>query len=456
MARGLFPWGFLRKPLYIQARFSYQHMKYLFFSWLAVFVGSWIVYVEYSSYTELCRGHDCKNSICDKYRKGVIDGSACSSLCEKETLYLGKCFTAKPNSQVYSGSWGDLEGVIKCQMEEVRRYDLGGEMEPKKEASAAFSKPTKGTSVEKFREMIHNHLKVRTAPLNTKQSVFRALFRLETFIVSLQAKVGDRANLADLATQVLSIADANKDGHISLPEARSTWALLQLNEFLLALVLQDREHTPKLLGFCGDLYVMEKVPYSPLYGISLPWIMEVWIPAGLRRSMDQWFTPSWPHKAKIAIGLLELVEDIFHGTFGSFIMCDVSAASFGYNDRHDLKVMDARYIVPEAIFQEGIRQQRCDVDEDCLYGSDCLTSCDLTKHRCTPEVARPNLAKACEALKDYILRGAPSDVREELEKQLYACIALKGSAEQMEIEHSLILNNLKTLLWKKISHTKDS
>lgn len=46
-----------------QARFSYLHMKYLFFSWLAVFVGSWIVYVEYSSYTELCRGHECKTSI---------------------------------------------------------------------------------------------------------------------------------------------------------------------------------------------------------------------------------------------------------------------------------------------------------------------------------------------------------------------------------------------------------
>lgn len=268
--------------------------------------------------------------------------------------------------------------------------------------------------------------------------------------------MGDQANIADLATQVLSITDANRDGHISLPEARSTWALLQLNEFLLALVLQDREHTPKLLGFCGDLYVMEKVPHTPLYGISLPWIVEAWIPAGLRRSVDQWFTPSWPHRAKISIGLLELVEDVFHGAFGSFLMCDVSAASFGYNGRHDLKVMDARYIVPEAVFQEEVRQRRCDADKDCLYGVDCVTSCDLTKHRCTPEVTRPNLAKACEALKDYVLRGAPADVREELEKQLYSCVALKGSTEQMEIEHSLILNNLKTLLWKKISHTKDS
>nr|XP_029542897.1 divergent protein kinase domain 1A-like [Oncorhynchus nerka] len=428
MARSLFSWVWLRKPIYIQARFSYLHMKYMFFSWLAVFVGSWVVYVEYSSYSELCRGQACKNAICDKYRKGLIDGSACTSLCEKDTLYLGKCLSSKPNNQVYSGGWGDLEGVVKCQMEEVPRYDPGAEMEHRKEASR-FNKPTKGTSVEKFKAIVLSHLKT---------------------------KVGEQANLQDLVSLVLFVADYNKDGLISLPEARSMWALLQLNEFLLAVVLQDREHAPRLLGFCGDLYVMEKVPYAPLYGISLPWVVELWIPAGLRSSMDQWFTPSWPRKAKISIGLLELVEDVFHGTFGSFLMCDVSAADFGYNDHHDLKVMDARHIVPEATFQEAMRERRCNVDEDCLYGTDCRTSCDLTKHRCTPEVTRPNLAKACSSLKEYLLRGAPSDIQDDLEKQLYACIALKGSAEQMEMEHSLILNNLKTLLWKKISHTKDS
>ncbi|XP_034036619.1 divergent protein kinase domain 1A-like isoform X2 [Thalassophryne amazonica] len=424
MARGPFPWGRFRKAPHVQTRFSHLHMKYLFFSWLTVFVGSWIVYVEYSLYTELCRGHDCKNSICDKYRKGVIAGSACRSLCEKDTLQLRKCLSVQPHSQVYSGSWGDLEGVLKCHMDEALHYDLGDE-----KLTAAFNKLTKGTSVEKFNEMILNYLKT---------------------------KVGNQPSLSDLASQVLFIADANKDSYISLPEARTMWALLHRNDFMLTLFLQDREHMPKLLGFCGDLYMIEKVPYSPLYGISLPWLIELWIPASVRHSMDQWFTPSWPHKAKISIGLLELVEDIFHGTFGSFLMCDVSAFSFGYTDRHDVKVKDARHIVPEISFQETMRQQHCNVDEDCLYGTDCLTSCDLTKHRCTSEVVRPNLAKACDALKDYILRGAPSDVSEELEKQLYACIALKGSTEQMEIEHSLILNNLKTLLWKKISHIKDS
>lgn len=37
---------------------------------------------------------------CDKYKTGVIDGSACSSLCAKETLYFGKCLSTKPNKQV--------------------------------------------------------------------------------------------------------------------------------------------------------------------------------------------------------------------------------------------------------------------------------------------------------------------------------------------------------------------
>nr|XP_020662793.1 ecotropic viral integration site 5 protein homolog isoform X4 [Pogona vitticeps] len=40
-----------------------MRMKYLFFSWLGVFIGSWVIYVQYSSYTELCRGHDCKKTI---------------------------------------------------------------------------------------------------------------------------------------------------------------------------------------------------------------------------------------------------------------------------------------------------------------------------------------------------------------------------------------------------------
>uniref|UniRef100_A0A2K5X703 Divergent protein kinase domain 1A n=3 Tax=Macaca TaxID=9539 RepID=A0A2K5X703_MACFA len=369
MARSLCPGAWLRKPYYLQARFSYVRMKYLFFSWLAVFVGSWIIYVQYSTYTELCRGKDCKKIICDKYKTGVIDGPACNSLCVTETLYFGKCLSTKPNNQ---------------------------------------------------------------------------------------AKLGDQGNLSELVNLILTVADGDKDGQVSLGEAKSAWALLQLNEFLLMVILQDKEHTPKLMGFCGDLYVMESVEYTSLYGISLPWVIELFIPSGFRRSMDQLFTPSWPRKAKIAIGLLEFVEDVFHGPYGNFLMCDTSARNLGYNDKYDLKMVDMRKIVPETNLKELIKDRHCESDLDCVYGTDCRTSCDQSTMKCTSEVIQPNLAKACQLLKDYLLRGAPSEIREELEKQLYSCIALKVTANQMEMEHSLILNNLKTLLWKKISYTNDS
>ncbi|KAF6730727.1 Protein FAM69A [Oryzias melastigma] len=428
MAKALLPRAWVKKSFYFQARISFMRVKYLFLTWLTVLVSSWVIYVQYSAYTELCRGHECKNAICEKYRRGVIDGSACSSLCDKETLYFGRCLSSLPNNQVYTGSWGDHSGIIHCQLGEVARYDLSEEPEPRREAPA-FDKPSKGTSVEKFREMVFSLLK---------------------------AKLGEQVNLSGLVSHILSVTDGNRDGRVSLPEARSTWAILQMDEVLLGLLLQERGHTPRLLGFCGDLYMTERVPYGPLYGFALPWPLVSWVPNSLQRTIDQWFTPSWPRKAKISMGLLELVEDVFHGTYGNFLICDLAAMHFGYTDRHELRLTKTQVVVPEFEFRRVMRALRCEKDADCVYGADCQTSCDLSENRCREKPLQPNLAKACRTLKDYLLRGAPSGMREELERQLFACMALRGNSRQLDMEHSLILNNLKALLWRQISHTKDS
>lgn len=45
-----------------------------------------------------------------------------------------------------------------------------------------------------------------------------------------QSKLGEHADLRSLVSQILSVADGNRDGRVSLPEARSTWALLQMDE----------------------------------------------------------------------------------------------------------------------------------------------------------------------------------------------------------------------------------
>lgn len=243
---------------------------------------------------------------------------------------------------------------------------------------------------------------------------------------------------------------------MSLPEARSAWALLQLDEVLLSVVLQGRSHTPKLLGFCGDLYVIERVTHAPLYGLNLSPGLEPWITAVLGRGLDHFFAPSWPRKAKISIGLLELVEDVFHGMFGSFLLCDMNRGSFGYTDRYELRLLDRRHIVPGEAFRRVMRERVCQEDSDCVYSGDCGAACSQAEQRCSPELSRTNLARACSALEDFLLQGAPASLRDELKRQLNTCMHLNGSGEQMQMEHSLILNNLKMLLWKQISHTTDS
>ena len=69
-------------------------------------------------------------------------------------------FVLAAGGEVYTGGWGELDGVIRCQLGEVVPYELGEELEPRREAPV-FDTPTRGTSVEKFREMVFNHLKVR-------------------------------------------------------------------------------------------------------------------------------------------------------------------------------------------------------------------------------------------------------------------------------------------------------
>lgn len=46
--------------------------------WLGVFAGSWLVYVHYSSYSELCRGHLCQVVIVSVGFLGDLSGGSAS------------------------------------------------------------------------------------------------------------------------------------------------------------------------------------------------------------------------------------------------------------------------------------------------------------------------------------------------------------------------------------------
>ncbi|XP_036983688.1 divergent protein kinase domain 1B isoform X2 [Artibeus jamaicensis] len=412
----------------LQGRLPGLRVKYVFLVWLGIFAGSWLVYVNYSSYAELCRGHICQAVICDQYRKGIISGPLCRDLCSLRALEWRTCLSASPGRQVYSGLWQGKEVTIKCGIEDGLDPKAGPEAVTRREL-VLFDKPTRGTSIKEFREMTLNFLK---------------------------ANLGDLPSLPALAGQVLLMADFNKDGRVSLAEAKSVWALLQQNEFLLLLSLGGQGHAARLLGYCGDLYVTEGVPHGARRSAALPPLLRPLLPAALHRTLQQWLGPAWPWRAKIAIGLLEFVEELFHGTHGNFYMCDTTLANVGYTAQHDFRMADLQQVAPEAAVRRFLRGRRCDRSADCTYGRDCRAPCDKLMRQCKGDLLQPNLAKVCELLRDYLLPGAPPDLREELGKQLRACTTLSGLASQVEAHHSLVLSHLKTLLWKKISDSKYS
>lgn len=47
-------------PLSSKSRLPAIKVKYLLLAWLGILITSWVLYMQYASYSELCRGHVCQ------------------------------------------------------------------------------------------------------------------------------------------------------------------------------------------------------------------------------------------------------------------------------------------------------------------------------------------------------------------------------------------------------------
>ncbi|XP_021562541.1 protein FAM69B [Carlito syrichta] len=405
-----------------EGRLPGLRVKYVFLVWLGIFAGSWMVYVHYSSYSELCRGHVCQVVIVSV----ATDSPSCLAARALQRL-MTRVMTPPVHSEGPALWQQELLGIEQAWMGPLFLEDS---LVPEVPGSALQADPARPGHAPR----LHSH----RVPLSSAPEC--------------QANLGDLPSLPALVGQVLLMADFNKDSHVSLAEAKSVWALLQRNEFLLLLSLQEQEHASRLLGYCGDLYLTEGVPHGPWHAAALPSLL----PPALQGALQRWLGPAWPWRAKIAIGLLEFVEELFHGAYGTFYMCETTLANVGYTATYDFRMADLQQVAPENAVRRFLQGRRCEHSADCTYGRDCRAPCDRLMRQCKGDLLRPNLAKVCELLRDYLLPGAPTELREELGSQLRTCATLSGLASQVEAHHSLVLSHLKSLLWKEISNTKYS
>ena len=167
-----------------------------------------------------------------------------------------------------------------------------------------------------------------------------------------------------------------------------------------------------------------------------------------------WFLPSWKERARIVIGLLEFTLTAYqHGALGTFYMCNLSETDIGYTMLNDVKLQHITGILSRQQLHEQLSSRACSNDSDCRYTDQCIGVCDFTSRTCTANITKPNLSHVCSLIKQYIVKGAPRFLLGDLLHILDKCEHLHHDQDKLDLNHSLILNDLKLLLWKQISNS---
>ena len=209
------------------------------------------------------------------------------------------------------------------------------------------------------------------------------------------------------------------------------------------------EHTPNLAGFCGDVYAIEDVKTTYLYYKPEGGFIDSLFP-----KRYSWHFPRWEKRGKIVMGMLEFTSEVYqHGSQGTFYMCGTHEANIGYNEKFDTKFIDVSTLLPKQELHAYVREQSCQSEQDCVYTSHCTTTCDRASRKCSGELVHPNLHLVCQIMEPYIKLGAPPGIRGDLITLFDRCRHLSSDRDNHELEHSLLLNDFKSLLWKQISES---
>jgi hypothetical protein len=224
------------------------------------------------------------------------------------------------------------------------------------------------------------------------------------------------------------------------------WRLLQHEEVFKMLVFSGSEYIERLAGYCGDLYALETLYAGSLYTRSESAVWRTLFPG-----WHTWWFPEWAVRAQITVGLLEFTLDAYqHGSMGAFYMCSVDERSVGYTRKGDVRIRNVGEIVSQQELSDAMAGTPCNDSSTCSYNANCKTVCD--NGHCTTTLLQPDLTHMCSLIGEYILKGAPRLIKGDLLHILDKCSQLRHDQDNLELQHSLILNDLKLLLWKQIQN----
>lgn len=280
------------------------------------------------------------------YESGRAVGALCSPLCTSQDISALTCHSFRSKKEaVFSGVWHQTKLVFKSAVSDVQSlhwYDNGKIRYPTEQE---FLWTTRAIVRQKFNVSIAQETIVRLAQLKPSY--------------------------------------IEKDIRKRRQEMDNLWILLQDNEYLLSAMFSERDIFPQLLGTCGPYFAVEFI--DPIDDITTAWT-----------TYDS--KETWARKLRIAILILEFLEELENGFRDPFHLCDIKLDHFGIvPGGTKLKFIDLVGVYPRPAISNILKEvTECNEDKDCEF-YDCRSRCHKTLKRCGP-VSNSNLQIVCEKL----------------------------------------------------------
>lgn len=256
-------------------------------------------------------------SQCVLYEDGLAVGSLCAPLCITRDIHSLTCHSFEATKEaVFSAEWHDIRLVFKSvpkDLQAIHWFD-----------NNVIKYPTEKEFLSTIRTIVKNKLNLTLA--------YDTALRLSRLKPTYEEKNKMKRH----------------------KEMDNLWYLLQDNEYLLSTLFTDKDVFPQLLGTCGPYFAVE-------YLEPLPDISSVLTISDSRED--------WGKRLKIAIQIMDLLEELETGFREPFHLCDVKIQHFGVvKGRAKLKFIDLDGVLPKSVVNSYIREvERCDGDDECDF-----------------------------------------------------------------------------------------
>eukprot|EP00794_Sanderia_malayensis_P019077 gene19077-20993_t len=299
------------------------------------------------------------SELCRNFTNKIAYGKLCEPLCKSNGIIKSRCIHHGDTIVIFA-MWNDNEIVLKWkkphfynQYLTLDYFNVGSMMLPQPPPASVPDPMRIGQPQQLVLGLLQRNIKhLFHVPQNSNMNL-RAVWK-DLLLNQLESNLGTAIHGLPSETTNAALRGMGAEFTTDARELRSFVPLLSQDEFSMIGIYQELRHFPKLHGYCGQAYAVERLaPYGDLFPSIL-------------RKID------WKKRVKMALSFLDLLQELEHAKSGPLHHCDIQEGNFGLTHDFQVKVIDADMIFTEERVKEILAQSNCSKDSDCDF-FDCVS-----------------------------------------------------------------------------------